>query len=539
MPHRNHHLIHRVSTSVLGVALLTLSWAVCAQQASDDVVTIGEEGEGSGSFTERYVFGSIGFDAFFGGPISRDFAAARLGIDLPFATDAGSGRLYVEGGFARRSVSIEQKRTERVASECDGASATSARCARPETRELEVDTSGAELREAYLQYDLADSLSLSVGYQRPIWGQFDIVSPVNLLLPIEYQSTDPSFEKSAYRMPQPTLSAVLYPGERLEVSGYWFPGTNLDPLHEAILDDADDNEVFVAGPIGSAETRPRPREDLSDYDAHAVRALWYGDSFTFGLTYYKGRNTLFAFDELPLVEKVQQTGDGGPFDAYSVIGRSALPSSQAVGVELSVPMGRWTWKGEAFQMSTETDIGGLSRERIARTESDANRQARRDLYNWIVDENGGRGYVDIDVLMVGVGFDALYDHWRFGAAALAVSTTLDGNAGEADRLVQAAYSDDDGVGFETAFAPNAYLIYDFNEERTRSTGLVGGFAGPFFGLSAFYSNQWLDNWRWTAALEYVSAVSDQLLSEFNSDGGAYELEDIAALGLRLGIVYEF
>ena len=528
--------------AALAVVLLALSCIARAQQASDGVVVIGEGGEGSAGFFERYVFGSIGFDAFFGSPISRNLVAARLGVDYPFAAGGGSGRLYIEGGYARRSASLEQKRVKDF--EWDPESGTHVRSDLAETRELDVSASGAELREAYLQYDLADNLSLSLGYQRPIWGQFDIVSPVNLLLPLEFQSDDLSFQKSAFRMPQPAVSAVLFPHERLEVSGYVFSGTNLDPLYEEILDEADgDNEVFVAGRFGQTETRPRPREDVSGYDAHAARAVWYGDSFTFGLTYYEGRNTLFAFEELPLVTMpvVQTDGAGGGrrFDAYSVIERSLLPSSQAVGVELSVPAGRWTWKGEAIHMSTETDISGLRRESIAQGATDAISRARRNLYEWIVDENGGRGYVDVDFLMVGGGFDALYDHWRFGASAFVVSNRLDDRAKEADRLVQAAYSDDDAVGFSTEVLPNAYVFYDFDEERTRTTGLVGGFAGPFFGLSAFYTSRWLDDWRWTASLEYAVAISDQLLSELNSDSESYELEDAAALGVRLGAVYEF
>lgn len=538
---RNHHdHTNRCSTyptAALAVVLLTLSWTARAQ-TSDSVVSIGEGSDESDGFVERYVFGSIGGDAFFGSPISRDLMAARLGIDFPFSTGGGSGRLYIEGGYARRSVSLEQKRTE-YSKQVDPDSDL------PETRKLDVSTSGAELREAYLQYDLSDSITLSLGYQRPIWGQFDIVSPVNLLLPLEFQSTDPSFEKSSYRMPQPAVSAVLFPHERLEVSGYWFPGTNIDPLYEEILDEADGGgEVYVAGGSpGQTMTRSRPREDVSDYDAHAARAVWYGDSLTFGLTYYKGRNTLFAFDELPLVEKVMQSELGGSrvYDAYSVIERSLLPSSQAMGFELSVPAGRWTWKGEAFYMRTEADISGIRRQTIDRGTTDDRMMAVRELYEWIVNENGGRGYVDVDMLMVGAGFDALYDHWRFGAAGFAVSTEFGGKAQEADRLVRAAYSSDDGVGLglEAEFIPNAYLIYDFDEERTRSTGLVGGFAGPIVGLSAFYSDTWLDNWRWTTSLEYSASLGDTLLSELNTDSETYELEDFASLGVRLGVLYEF
>ena len=535
-----------IGAASLVVALLALPSAVSAQEASDDVVVIEEDGgEEKGGFVEKHMFGSIGGNAFFGSPVSRDLVAARLGIDYPFATSVGSGKIFIEGGYARRSVSLEQKRSDDALLEWDpeagnGGAYVSRASDLPETRELEVTASGAELREAYLQYDPADNLSLSVGYQRPIWGQFDIVSPVNLLLPLEFQSTDPSFDKSSYRMAQPAISAVVFPFERLEVSAYWFPGTNLDPLHEEILNEAGANTVYVAGDYLATETRPRPREDASDYDAYAARAVWYGDSLTLGLTYYEGRNTLFAFDELPLVPKsVLQTQGGNSYDAYSVIERSVLPSSRAMGFELSVPAGRYTYTVEAFHMMTEADIGAIRRESIPQGATDDRSQATRELYEWIVNENGGRGYVEIDLYMFGAGFDALYDHWRFGASGFVVGTSLSGEASEADRLAKAAYDDDDSVGFSSEFLPNAYIFYDFDEERSETIGFVGGFAGPFLGLSAFYTGTWLDNLRYTASLEYAVALSDQLLDELNSDSGAYELEDTASVGARFGVVYEF
>ncbi len=542
----------RISSSIvvvsIAVALLTLSCAVHAQQASNPTVVTGDEGQESDGFFEKHVFGSVGGDVFLGSPINRQLLAARLGIDYPFTVGGGSAKLFIEGGYARRSVSLEQKRTSDLETKWDptagdGSGAfVSTTSTLPEERELEVTASGVELREAYLQYDLADNLSLSAGYQRPIWGQFDIVSPVNLLLPLEFQSDDLSLEKSAYRMPQPAVSAVAFPFERLEVSAYWFPWTNIDPLHEEILDEADGaNQVYVADAtrFGETEMRPRPRKGGSDYDAYAARAVWYGDSVTFGLTYYSGRNTLFAFDELPLVEPVTQTDGSGTYDAYSVIERSLLPGSETVGLELSVPVGRWTWKGEAFYMRTETDIGGVTREIISQAATDATSAARRDLYEWIVEQNSGRGYVDVNFIMAGAGFDALYDHWRFGVAVFVAEPTLTGQAKEADRLVKAAYPGDDGVGFSGGVLPNAYILYDFDEERTTTAGFVGGFAGPFLGLSAFYTRTWFDNWRWSASVEYAAALSDQLLDELNSDSGTYELEDAAAWGARLGLVYEF
>lgn len=541
-----------IRAAALAIAMLAAAGAAQGQQAGvKERLGAIKEGIGklkgrTGSFVDEYMFGRIGAEALFGDPVSHRFLAARLGIDYPLGGDAGTGRIYIEGGYAHRSASLKQKRSNDTELVWDpgAGSYTSRPSELPESRELDVSTSEVALREAYLELEPAENLSLAFGYQRPIWGQFDIVSPVNLLLPLEFQSEDLSYSKAAYRTPQPTVSATMFPHERLELGGYWFFGTELDPLHEEILEEADgDTEVYVAGTYGATETRARPREDVNGYKAHALRGVWYGDSLTFGVTYYKGRNTLFAFDELPLVEHVRQTraanGNTRQFDAYSVIERSVLPTSQALGLEISVPVGRWTWKGEAFHMSTQADIGGLRRENIASGAMDVRSRAIRSLYEWTVDENGGRGYVDVDLVMAGAGFDALYDDWRFGTSVFAVGTRLGDKAKEAEQLAETAYSDDDAVGTSTTLLPNAYVIRDFNDERTRSAGLVGGFAGPFFGLSAFFTSTWLDGWRWTASVEYATALGDQLLDELNSESGAYEIEEDASLGVGIGLLYEF
>ena len=73
-------------------------------------------------------------------PISREFVAARVGIDYPFATGVGSGKIYLEGGYARRSVSLKQKRSDDAGLVWDPAAGryVSRYGDLPATRELEV-----------------------------------------------------------------------------------------------------------------------------------------------------------------------------------------------------------------------------------------------------------------------------------------------------------------------------------------------------------------------------------------------------------------
>ena len=98
--------------------------------------------------------------------------------------------------------------------------------------DIKVTDSSGELREAFFEYEILPDVIIAVGRQRPAWGQFDVFSVTNSLLPIEFQSREFGFSNSNLRYPQDAVIISYFPTERIELSGYLFLQTSLDPILE-------------------------------------------------------------------------------------------------------------------------------------------------------------------------------------------------------------------------------------------------------------------------------------------------------------------
>ena len=79
-----------------------------------------------------------------------------------------------------------------------------------------------KLRQAYIEFSPLDKLTISLGRQTIVWGQLDLISPVDILLPMGYNPTGFTTSKIDLRMPQTTFRAAYYPVENLELTTYFF-----------------------------------------------------------------------------------------------------------------------------------------------------------------------------------------------------------------------------------------------------------------------------------------------------------------------------
>ena len=107
------------------------------------------------------------------------------------------------------------------------------------TRDNRIDfsTTKIELLEGYVDIDL-DKVGLSFGRRRIVFGQFDFISPVDLLLPVDFSGSTFSLSRVDNRLPQIAASAVFYSGP-VEVQAHYFPTLIID----AFADDANNFNV--------------------------------------------------------------------------------------------------------------------------------------------------------------------------------------------------------------------------------------------------------------------------------------------------------
>jgi hypothetical protein len=183
--------------------------------------------------------------------LNQAFAFVRAGLDYSFSVLGLEQQIYVAGGYSYRRLEVglefREGALERVI-EPTGDIVQAASRAAPCTLEgsyqqgffrtceflVKTEQSQFELREAYGSFEVWDDVVLNIGRQRPTWGQFEVFSIVNNILPVESQTKEFGLSNANLRMPQDLAQLKIFLFERIELSGYVFYGTTLDPL----LDDA-------------------------------------------------------------------------------------------------------------------------------------------------------------------------------------------------------------------------------------------------------------------------------------------------------------
>ena len=148
----------------------------------------------------------------------------------------------------------------------------------------------------------------------------------------------------------------LYPLRRLEVQLIHVPEMRIDPSVE-------ENFRAFAARRGSGQPYANGEEENSvfpeaeDYDLSAVRAVWYGNRFTLGVTFFDGANMLFD----PQRQRFLTDQCGGDDVVCWRDDRGlAYAETETLGIELAVPLGRgWTLRAETAEITVMDDLAAV------------------------------------------------------------------------------------------------------------------------------------------------------------------------------------
>ncbi|MBC6444373.1 MAG: hypothetical protein GDA50_02935 [Alphaproteobacteria bacterium GM202ARS2] len=372
-----------------------------------------------------------------------------------------------------------------------------------------------DVRDAFLQYELIDDIVVYVGRRRQVWGQFDLFSPVGVLLPVRFQNNAVDFKKTNYVVPQDNASLSWFLGERLELQGHFFLSTQIDPLLEEVIE------------------QDGSRQDVEDHRQYAGRLVYRPDWGTLGLTFYRGRSALFQYNENASL------ADEGSLDGE----QADLPPITAYAFELAIPSGRWVWKAEVVYRESKGDLP--SYEGIA-SSPDTDVVA---YINAIRNNNGGSFVVDTTELFAGIGVDARLNDWlvNFGVYLVSIDEDADVGGGRdlrdlADRALGDGGSLDDD-GDETVVFPTLNVVRYFGDDDRYTLGLSGGFLVAALGVAVYGTARIGDNLSLYAGVDLVQSITDVFVeqTEERPFGSAadYELQDEVSFGARFGLRYAF
>ena len=347
------------------------------------------------------------------------------------------------------------------------------------------------LISAYVDISLLDNLSLAVGRQSILWGQFDIFSPVDFAMPMDFDFAGQSIGKLGNRLPQDTAKLSWFPIESLELQAYYFP--RLENLFE------DFDELEVRSP--------------SDESQKAVRVMYYSDFATVGVTYYDGFNHFDPADK-------SQLSDNGRDRINETL---EINKNQMIGIELSKPIGRYTIKAEVAKHTGFQEL--------ERPNSDVVGFA--DYVNWVQNQNNNNLFFEYDIYYTAIGVDANLDRWKYSLSLINFTESFSSAQQDGIDLQDrnSRFNDEDDFG--TTF-PTLYIQYFLQDERRSHIGLAAGMLSGFMGASLYYQHEIREAFNVFAGFEFGQYWGDQN----STDEDNIEVEESLS-GFKLGMSYQF
>ncbi|MDD9812092.1 MAG: hypothetical protein OXU71_10365 [Gammaproteobacteria bacterium] len=496
-----------------------LAAALLAGAAHAQIVIEERDTDGGRNLSDNF-FGEAGFTAAAGSSHQRSFVSLEVGYDGRFAGDRG--RIFVSAIASQSDIELDLELKQSAQDNPNNNS--------PQEMTLEEDDSDADLSDAYIQYQAPGNLTFTAGRARVSWGQFNLVSPVNLALPVTPQSNEASVRKVNLLVPQDQVSFSWFPHERVEVQGYHFFSTNIDSLVEEVTRNRGTDAVYASGnDLSSTSTQgATDRLDLTRHSHSAARLMFYPDWGTIGFTWHEGRKALAFSSNLATLEN-----PGDDANVFNVRRHVDFPKADNFGFELAIPSGLWTWKFEMLYQETEVDLEGYS---IAFGSPPTDPGTLKNYYDYfqaVQSTNNGKLYIPVDRYIFGIGAESDRDDWRFDFNLFAIDDRFDSTG---DRLIEL----EEAAGFETdrdtLVFPAISVARYLGGDKEREAGVLAGFLGAYFGVSAYYTAKIGDDFRWTAGVEAASSLRDQFLSERED---RYELADDLSAGFRVSAIYNF
>ena len=485
------------------------------------------------------------------GTVQRDALALRGGIEIP----VGRSSFFADVEIEQRSFTVEGELRDRFRFDCMVMSppSTTGDCA--PTREIKVEQDAeAVIDELNYRLYLSDQLELIMGRQNLSWGQFQLLSPINFLLP---QSTSPSvlgLTRETLQFAQDSVQLRFFPIDRVEIQLVQSSGIRVDPL------------LLEVGTTDANGRRPdnTPEVSVSRFSSHlegrkditALRALYFADWGVVGVTYYDGAvwfQTLFE-EEVSLKEDNNvpvnitdlnlRTPDSlGP---NGFLG--GLPDAEAFGIELSVDIGKnWNFLAEITRTDTRGNPFGIFDTSFAPAspQSPPREPALIELAQELIARNKGLVALDVTNQLLAFGLEKvnLGDvGWSYSLQLLQFSQDWGSDYDNLYQRLAMQAEVDDQDGNDPIFVPGVYLInrhYVF--DRPGSFTLGTGMFGDAAGVVGLWNIEVSPDLSVELSLEAVSRVSeeDAVESSDNTSDQRYQLSDAISPSIGVGVSYRF
>ena len=399
------------------------------------------------------------------------------------------------------------------------------------------------LRDSFFQFDITQYARLTIGRKTVIWGQFDIVSPIDITLPIRIQSQGLAFGKSSSRIPQDVLILGFYPLSNIEIEGYYFPRITLDKTTEDALRNLPEQMTFVWAIDPKGNLMPSQQEvggvyiptSFKNLDKNyqlAARTLFYLDFMTIGFTYFSYFYTFNRSNYASLEAVTGNNLEGEMETRYYRKYNYKLPRSNTWGLEISVPIQKWVIKVESALSSRVEDITTS----FDAGKNDVGYSQTIALIDLISNENSKLLLLNHYEIVSGIGVDADLDRWVFNLLLLNIRYIYFGKAKRARDLITELNKVEgtEQSGGIPPVLPFVNIGWYAMPNKKATLGILGGLIGSLgFGASIYFTQKLLDDdFRYAVSLDALNFNSDALIEIVGA-----KLRDPFIIGLRVILTY--
>lgn len=385
------------------------------------------------------------------------------------------------------------------------------------------------MREAYIRINYPKA-NIALGKQILVWGQMNMLSPVDFILPYKVDSRGIGMTKAENRYPLNMLSVHWHPKSTITLSGHYILESPVSDLLTSATKEDYQYNTFDS----STNTFPNQYESFKKPNQHQVafRGSYSPNWGTLAVTYFDGVNSF----SMPYAKgSIRDSGLGNSFGSPGYYGSNPyyihtesyeLSNTQAVGIEGSKKISQsLVLKSEIVHYSYKESIIDMN--------SGEQYGDKRKLAEWLIANNDSKIYFDSTAKVFSLGLEGNYGWGLFEINILAFQLDQQDRRDKLDELERINRTNMPAI-------PSIHVAKYFGSTNQGLLGLYAGMMGSLRqGAALYYTHIFNDVWRLLIAAENVQALSDNTDQPKLEGKDEIAMESYNSSGFSLGVSYSF
>ena len=385
------------------------------------------------------------------------------------------------------------------------------------------------MREAYIRINYPKA-NIALGKQILVWGQMNMLSPVDFILPYKVDSRGIGMTKAENRYPLNMLSVHWHPKSTITLSGHYILESPVSDLLTSATKEDYQYNTFDS----STNTFQNQYESFKKPNQHQVafRGSYSPNWGTLAVTYFDGVNSF----SMPYAKgSVRDSGLGNSFGSPGYYGSNPyyihtesyeLSNTQAVGLEGSKKISQsLVLKSEIVHYSYKESIDMMTSGELHGDE--------RKLAEWLIANNDSKIYFDNTAKVFSLGLEGNYGWGLFEINILAFQLDQQDRRDKLDELERINRTN-------MPVIPSIHVAKYFGSTNQGLLGLYAGMMGSLRqGVALYYTHIFNDVWRLLISAENVQALSDNTDQPKLEGRDEIAMESYNSSGFSLGVSYSF